>query len=419
MARRGRTLFLSLTNDVGSDRVVSEVGRNGGACAVIGSPGSYAGLVRCVSARFDLPARLGPFASSFVLRRRLEDAVLSWRPEQIVPLDEFAALLLRTIGVERRTPPATRALIVRSLGKPEGFNAACHRLPLMHIAVRAGVRTPEFRGITDLETADSEAGDLGFPLLIKRDHSSGSAGVVTVENRTDLGRELRNACLKTAVKRVMANVAGFERDIAPTLIQAFVPGQLAMRTVACRDGEVIDGASFAAVVAHPATKASTILRHVDHAEMNDAARKVVAALGCSGFVSFDFILDDRDRAFLIEMNARPIGSTHLGRLFGHDLVKAFLSGSVLPEHSPELSDADTVALFPKELERDPMGTSIAEGRVTIHDLPRTETAVLAAYVAHLEALHPKHIADFGRHIGLPDRPSGVRNLAVVGSRELC
>lgn len=383
MTEAPRVLFLSLTNDVGSDRIVGELGRAGARCAVLGPAGCFAGLSRCVERRFDLPGALGTWAATLRLRRRLRRAVHAWHADQVIPLDELAALLLRTVAVERGTDPEVRAVLVRSFGKPVGYAAACHRLALMDTAAAAGVPTPAFAG-ADLPGTPS------FPLVVKRDHSSGSGGVQVVRNPAELVAALRGARLKQTVKRAMARAAGYRHGADPILLQSFVPGTLAMRTVVARDGAVLDGISFTAVRSNPDTRASTILAPIDSAGMTDAASRIVAALGCSGFVSFDFMVDRQGQPLLIEMNPRPIGSTHLGRAFGHDLARAFLTGRAKTE-TAGAEAAHAVALFPKELERDP--TVDPERTPGLrHDVPWDEPQVVSAYLTHLARRHPTSAA---------------------------
>jgi hypothetical protein len=124
--------------------------------------------------------------------------------------------------------------------------------------------------------------------------------------------------------------------------------------------------------------------------------RLVAVIGCSGFVSFDFIVDADDRPWLLEMNPRPIGSTHLGRLFGHDLAHAFVTGEA--GGAPE-ADADTVvALFPKELERDPGGSLLDRDPAIRHDVPFEEPRVVAAYLDHLTCRQPAYEAALRRRL---------------------
>ncbi len=73
------------------------------------------------------------------------------------------------------------------------------------------------------------------------------------------------------------------------------------------------------------TGSSTVIRRIDHPEIDDAVRLLVATLGCSGFVSFDFLTSPSGPSTLIEMNARTVGSGHLGVRFGHDIYGRWLA----------------------------------------------------------------------------------------------
>ena len=346
---------------------------------------------------FDLPEVGGVWIATLLLRSRLSHAVRSWAPERIVPLDEVSALVLRTLATDQRVDAQVRAVLTQSFGSPAGYHAACHRLSLMRVAATLSVRTPDFGGARDT---------LGFPVLVKRDHSSGSGGVTIVGAKPDLASALRRAVWKQRIKRVLARGVGYEHGADPILLQRFVPGTLAMRTVVAQNGRTVDGISLLATRSHPEKRASTVLEPLDCLEMEDAARRLVAALGCSGFVSFDFIVDPQGAAFLIEMNPRPIGSTHLGRLFGHDLAHTFLTAQVrdVPDFAG-IPAARAVALFPKELERDPTGSSLDAAPDLRHDVPWAEPKVVAAYSAHLQRIHPAHAASLRRRCNQIEPPA--------------
>ena len=392
-----RVLFVSLTDDLGSDRLVSDMGRGGALCAVLGSTGCVASLPRCVDATFSLP---GGFLAAFMLGRTLVRAVADWRPDKIVPLDDLAATLLRTVGRKARPFGHLHRVLRLSFGRSTTYPAACERVALMKAAELAGVRIPPFMP-ANVRPGRSSVETVPLPAMVKRDQSSGSGGVVRVETSRDLAQAIRRGWLKSAAKAVLAQLAGLGRPVTPVLIQSVVEGRLAMYTAVCREGRLIDGVGFTAIETHPLKRSSTILRHCAHPEMAEAARRIVASLSCSGFVSFDFIIDEKDRAFLIEMNARPIGSAHLGRRFGHDLVHAFLSGSA-GGGMVEVA-AEDIALFPKELERDPEGRRLDQGDV-FHDLPTHEPAVVAAYLARLQAEHPGHADELARRCNTPAPP---------------
>lgn len=398
MADAERLLFLTISDDVGSDRIVSELGRQGGACAVLGPSGCFASLSRFVAERFALPSSSGTWAATLHVRARLSHAVRAWRAHRVVPLDELSALVLRTIAVEPRTPPDVRAVLVRSLGRPEGYAASCHRLPLMQAAERAGVSTPAFCETVEIDSLGADP----YPLVVKRDHSSGSGGVAIVDTPAALRSALRRAKLKRQAKRILSRIAGFDHGEAPILVQRHVAGALAMRTVVALDGVVLDGIDLMAVQSHPQKRASTVLEPIDCPGMADAARRLVAVLECSGFVSFDFIVDREGQPFLIEMNPRPVGSMHLGRFFGHDLGRAFLEGRAVPNAGTSVpSQCRAVALFPKELERDPRGAYL-DGRGDVHhDVPYDDPDVLAAYLANLTRAHPGEAASLQARFAPP------------------
>ena len=153
----------------------------------------------------------------------------------------------------------------------------------------------------------------------------------------------------------------------------------------------VDGASFMAERRNPGeTGASTVLRAIEHEEMTEASKIIVAELGCSGFVAFDFIVTADDKAYLIEMNARPIACGHLGRLFGHDIYVAMihhLCGTAY--EPPEVVDPPRmIALFPRELDRDPVGALLDRPDEVFHDILRDDPALVEAYAAWLDKRHP-------------------------------
>ena len=170
-------------------------------------------------------------------------------------------------------------------------------------------------------------------------------------------------------------------------------GKLALRTVACREGRILAGITFAAEqLDPPTTGSSTVLHRIDHPEIDEAVRLITKVLGCSGFLSFDFLVSPDGSASLIELNARPVGSGHLGVRFGHDVYGGWLAqfagfDSKKPE-APVLDPARMIALFPKEMQRDPASACLSPGAAHLHDIPWHEPHVLAAYRDRLVRRHP-------------------------------
>ena len=115
--------------------------------------------------------------------------------------------------------------------------------------------------------------------------------------------------------------------------------------------------------------------------MDDIARRLIGALGYSGFCGFDFIRDRAGNLTLLELNARPTPVSHLGGLVGLDLcvaLNAALSGQPVPSATPK--PPRRVALFPQDWVRDPIGTSREQ---CDRDVPLNDPDLLKAMAADL------------------------------------
>jgi Carbamoyl-phosphate synthase L chain, ATP binding domain len=258
-----KILFLALVDWNGTFRLLEEFKRLGCECAVMGPPGFTIAATRFASTLFRLPShgRGLPKLRLLASRFRLEKANREGHPDLIVPLDDFAAWLLRGLATDRSVSAKLRHLLEVSLGSPSGYDAACSRTQFLELATKIGVRVPASRAV-DRIGALGEAAAMGFPVMVKSNQTTGGDGV----------------------------------------------------TIA-RDPECVNPDPFGP---------STVVRYLDHPEMEATATRLVAALGLSGFASFDFVIaEDGGGAFLIELNPRTIGTIHLGRLFGHDLCGAF------------------------------------------------------------------------------------------------
>jgi hypothetical protein len=400
---RTRILFLALANDVGMERLPAAMAKLGAACAILSPPGFYCSTSRFIGRHFRLPRHYGVWLGVPFARTRLEAAVRVWRPDLLVPLDNVAALLMQNLVSSPRITERLHDLIETSLGRPAGYAAACSRTRLMVTAAALPVRIPRFHTAYDEAATLLAASDCGYPVVLKAEYTCGGHGVMIASNPGELqaawkamsGRvSFRQRC-RTAGRHWIWRIAGISgTGRMPPLMQALIPGVPAMRTVSAWQGQVLDGVSFVAERVHPApTGASSVVRFIQHAEIEDTVRRLVEELGCSGLVSFDFILDtDHDTAYLIEMNPRPIGATHLGRMFGHDAPAALLArlqGAPAPRLAASVEPDCLVALFPKELERDPTALHRFSSSNIMHDVPYDDPPVIAAYLRRLSQIHPE------------------------------
>ena len=408
---RPRIVFVTLSDDVGSERIVSEMGRQGAACAVLGRPGSLASLCRGVHA-YDLPSRAGAWAAAMAVPRRLESLMSLWCPDAVVPLDDLAAQILRDAALSRRTSAGLHAVLRASLGDPDHYPTVCSRSHLIDLAAGLGVRTPGQRPLTTLRSAVAAAADLGYPVLLKREQTCGGGGVTLVETAPALSTAFRSANRKAKAKRFARRIAGLvASNDRPLTLQAFVEGRLALRSVACREGCILAGITFAAdQLDPPVTGSSTVIRRIDHPEIETAVRLITAALGCSGFLSFDFLVSPDGSAYLIELNARPVGSGHLGSGCAGDIYGAWLEQfpgfhGATPV-APALAPDQPIALFPKEMQRDPASARLLPGAPHFHDIPWDEPRVLAAYRDRLLRRHPAQADLIARRLSLMSEAGG-------------
>ena len=400
--REPRILFVALVNDIGTDRLPAALAAAGASCGVLSPPGFYCAAPRGVRRWFPMPANRGLWLAVPFLRQRLESASREWNADLIVPLDNIAAQCLRVLAVSPSITPHLRILLERSFGSPTGYHAVVSRSGLMQVASQLGVHLPGFCVSWDTAELLARAQEWGFPVVLKCENTCGGHGVTIARTAEELraavdalhsGSIVRRT--RRALGRGLWRLSGFGgTNGAPPLLQSFMPGVPAMRTVSTWQGQVLDGVSFVAEKTHPApTGPSTMVRYVENAEMADTARRLVAALGCSGFMSFDFMLDEATgRAALIEANPRPIGTSYLGRLFGHDPCApliACLTGEPARQVQPPLRRPEVIALFPKEIERDPKNLRRLRADGVHHDVPSDEPDVIAMYLARMGRIHPK------------------------------
>jgi len=101
--------------------------------------------------------------------------------------------------------------------------------------------------------------------------------------------------------------------------------------------------------------------------MRQAAGKLVAAWGLTGFVAFDFIVDAQGDAWLIECNPRPTSISHLGARLGEDICAALYCRLARQPPPPINPGAElVVAHFPQEMLRDPASPYLTKA---FHDVP--------------------------------------------------
>jgi len=337
-------------------------------------------------------------------------AIASVSPNLIVPSDDVAVWHLHKLyDRERRRGKAgmaTCALIERSLGTPASFPVVRKRALFMRLAEQEGVRVPRTEAITTLDDLEQCAAQMGFPMVLKSDGSSGGYGVRIVRTYEQAERAFRKLqappLLARAAKRALVNQdttlvwpSLFRRRFVVN-VQAAVAGREATSTVACWKGAILASLHFEVLKKQDSAGPSTVLRLIENAEMSFAAEKMVRRLGLSGVIGLDFMLETQSGdAYLIEINPRATQVGHLALGRGRDLPAALyaaISGNSVRE-SPRVTASDVIALFPHEWLKNPESQFLQSG---YHDVPWQEPQLIRACVGtrrkQLTGIHPLNSA---------------------------
>jgi predicted ATP-grasp superfamily ATP-dependent carboligase len=253
----------------------------------------------------------------------------------------------------------------------------------MSIAPGLGIRCPRTVEIADATVLSRELAAANFPIVLKLDGTSGGAGVRIARTSQDAWTaylEL-NAIRRKALLLDRLRSGSFRRGDESAArkprvtIQQYIKGQPASRAVLCWHGAVIAGMSVEAAEVSREAGPATVVRMIDHPEIEAAACGLAARLGLSGFCGYDFVIDPNGRAFLLEVNPRVTPTCHLnwrvdllGMLFSR---VTGLSGQARQCYRPD----ETIALFPHEWLRNTASPHLASG---LHDIPWHEPAFVRA-----------------------------------------
>lgn len=297
-------------------------------------------------------------------RQALVRAILGSRPDIIVPTDdrtvEHLQALHRASSSADPDDVAMRALIVRSLGAPEGYALVGTRHRLLE-AVRAdGIAVPA--GVALSSEADVEAwcNATQAPWVIKAEASWGGSGVVVADTISDAKAAFRQLACPLPARKAF-RILLVDRDPFPfrqflrrerrTITgQSHVTGKQATLMVACWQGRVLGTVGAEVLSTQGATGAATVLRLLENSRLDAVAALVAQRFGLSGFFGLDFIIEQETSIpYLIELNPR---ATQLGHLGNGRSSLATLLLSALNQDTTNLAAPKqdrVVALFPQAL----------------------------------------------------------------------
>lgn len=322
------------------------------------------------------------------LVQALAEAVTSLCPRLIVPGDEQAVVLLQAIALgqgDRWFDPAARAIVAASLGPAAQFRASLFKSDTLALARGRGVPVPGGLTVATIAEALAFAERSGFPLYVKESFGWAGQGVTCCEDEQALRKAFAAARSGHGRWRSMARrlLARSWYPVGSAIdVQCAVAGQPAMFCALAWQGRLVAGMTGTKLELAYANGPSAAVRLAHVPELAEAAGSMIAGLGLTGFVSFDFMVPDAGgAAVLLECNPRPVAILHLGREVGVDfgaLLADRLAGRAFA--APVVpTGARDVLIFPHSLDRERAARAQEAGWLV--DMPADEPDLIAQVAA--------------------------------------
>ncbi len=294
--------------------------------------------------------------------KSLVAALNEWQPELILPCDEQVIAAIHFIirrklaGIEIITDHHLQVLL-DSIGKPEKLDAMIFKSDTHDLAKEFQVKVPQGGRVNSIDSAIALAEEIGFPVFVKKSFSWAGRGTIKCQNASEVSQAYKNLNPRTSqFKRIARHLLC--RDWYPTNsateVQQALPGISAMFNVVAWRGQYLGGFFGSREQTLGGNGPSTIVMLGPNAVCEDSARKLVAAMGTSGFWAFDFMWDQStNSATLLECNPRPNQVSHLGPNIGLDMCLALKRACAGEDvQSAPVTQSALVPLFPQEWLRD-------------------------------------------------------------------
>jgi carbamoylphosphate synthase large subunit len=317
----------------------------------------------------------------------LEAALLRFQPDMVIPCDERTVRDLHAIRHETQHDSLKR-LIEKSTAPVQSYPTITSRAALLALADQLGVRVPVSMPLPDMDGLEHWMAEHPAPFVLKADGSWAGFGVRIISDvataRDAYLRMTRRSSARLAIRESVLEGNHFgirswlRRERPAMSVQHYIDGWPANVGVACWQGEVLAAVCAESVSTTSATGPSTVARIINNAEMIDTARRIVMALGLSGMIGFDFMIEAATGvAYLIEMNPRntPICAVRLGP--GRDLAEALVAriASRPVRERPPRTERDVVVFFPDTWRADPANHFLRSG---YHDVPWEQPGLVRA-----------------------------------------
>ncbi len=370
-------LVATATKWLGTARIPRDLAHAGWSVSLLAPKGSLAERSRYLRQIGHLPDGATPlqWVDAFAA------AVKATAPRLVLPCDDTAFRLMQqlVLAPPQAMDPVLRlrlaALITESLGDPAHYRASVDKTLICTAAEAAGVRVPPYRVVALVVEAQAFAAAQGWPVVLKRSHSSAGDGVAICADGDALAREF-------------ARLAGDrspdlgDADRRRLVVQAYIPGRTRYFSGTAWRGSLLCGYAVDKLAGEPKGPAS-VVRYFHCPELQDSATRLARAFGMSGIFAPEYIVHERTgAAYLVEINRRVTPGAHRGEFVDVSTGAALLAAV---EGRPSttrtrLDDGEERVFvnFPHEWLRDPESSRLRDGPV---DVPWDEPELIEAMLA--------------------------------------
>jgi glutathione synthase/RimK-type ligase-like ATP-grasp enzyme len=322
-----------------------------------------------------------------------QSAIDATQPDIVIPCDDLACSHLHEMharALKDGKDSALCALIQRSLGDPSQYALIDTRNQLIALARELAINVPETAMVSSVGELRALITNIGLPVALKTDGSSGGLGVRIADSEAEAVRSF--GILKAppkfarAIKRALFDqdrtllIPCLQRRQTAVSVQQFLPFHDATIAVACWRGEIVASITVEVLRTWKLKGPASVVRLIDNRDMLLAAQKLARHLKLSGLCGFDFLVErETGNAHLIEMNPRATQTCHLPLGTARNLPAALIAcvaGEVKPE-SISVTECDMIALFPLEWQSDSASPFLRAG---YHDVPWEEPKLVQACV---------------------------------------
>lgn len=297
---------------------------------------------------------------------RLAQVMIETKPSLVVPCDEQTVACLHSLirdaqaGRSRQLTPAMVDILIASIGAPEHFDDMLLKTHTLALARKIGVPIPESRSVANAREAVNEAERIGYPVYVKTSFSWAGLGATLCANAQEVVAAIDAARPRERfgfAKRWLKKALG--RDWypvnSPIDVQKAIAGAPAMYNAVALGGKALAGFAGLRHEGARSSGPSSVVWLGAHAEMEKASNAMIEAMGASGFVNFDFMIEEgTGKVYLLECNPRPSQVMHLGATVDVDLFRALARGlrAETPVEQAPRQGGQITALFPQEWLRD-------------------------------------------------------------------